>query len=150
MKTLLVIIAFLLIFPASSFSQWPGLHWQARMALTRIEQAFDSGNITSIEDMFPAGITMRLQDSLYSDTSSIYALDKLKNFFADKDSIDFRFGLPGNGEMIYSQNGKRDTVNVDVWLKRSISGPEIYALNISNYPIATVFFDISRDKKESK
>jgi hypothetical protein len=97
-----------------------------------------------------SGITMRLEDSLYQSISSIYALDKLKRFFADKDSIDFRFGLPGSGMMTYSQNGRRDTVNVNVWLKRSYGETEVYTINISNYPIATVFFDIPRNKKEIK
>ena len=120
------------------------------MALTRIEQAFRTGAPASIEDLLPSGITMRLGDSLYQSISSISALDYLTKFFADKDSIDFRFALPGNGTMIYTQSGQRDTVNVDVWLRRSRGEIQVYAINISNYPIATVFFDIPRTKGAKK
>jgi hypothetical protein len=150
MKRLLVVAVFLAILPITSFSQWIGLHSQVRMALNRIQQALNSGDISSIGDMFPAGVTMRIQDSLYTQIASMYAIEKINDFFANKDSLYFRFGLPGSGELMYTQNGKRDTVKVDIWLKRSISGPEIYAINISNYPLATVFFDIPRNQKDSK
>jgi hypothetical protein len=139
----------LLISP-NVFAQWAGVPMPVDLALTRIEQAIRTGDPASIEDMLASGITMRLRDSLYQSISSIYALDRLSKFFADKDSIDFRFGLPGSGTMIYSQNGQRDTVQVDVWLKWSDGGIEVYALNISNYPIATVFFDIPRAKESKK
>jgi hypothetical protein len=141
MRILLIISSILFISP-NAFAQWVGVPMPVEMALTRIEQALRTGYPASIEDMLPSGITMRLGDSLYQSASSIYALDRLTKFFADKDSIDFRFGLPGSGTMTYSQNGQRDTVEVDVWLKWSFGEIEIYALNISNYPIATVFFDI--------
>jgi hypothetical protein len=146
-----LLIASLLLFVSPNvFAQWAGVPMPVDLALTRIEQAIRTGDPASIEDMLASGITMRLRDSLYQSISSIYALDRLSKFFADKDSIDFRFGLPGSGTMIYSQNGQRDTVQVDVWLKWSDGGIEVYALNISNYPIATVFFDIPRAKESKK
>ena len=147
---ILLIVSFLFAWSAQVFPQWAGIPRSVELALTRIEQAFRMGDPGSIEDILNSGITMRLEDSLYQSISSIYALDKLKRFFADKDSIDFRFGLPGSGMMTYSQDGKRDTINVDVWLKRSHGEAELYAINISNYPIATVFFDIPRNKKETR
>jgi hypothetical protein len=147
----ILLIASLLLFVSPNvFAQWAGVPMPVDLALTRIEQAIRTGDPASIEDMLASGITMRLRDSLYQSISSIYALDRLSKFFADKDSIDFRFGLPGSGTMIYSQNGQRDTVQVDVWLKWSDGGIEVYALNISNYPIATVFFDIPRAKESKK
>jgi hypothetical protein len=149
MKILLIISCFL-ICSAQAFSQWHRLPGRVEFTLTRIEQALKTGDPGSIEDLLSSGITMRLEDSLYQSISSISAFEKLKIFFADKDSIDFRFGLPGSGMMTYVQNGKRDTVSVDVWLKRSYEGAEIHAINISNYPIATVFFDIPRRKIDTK
>jgi hypothetical protein len=133
-----------------SNAQWGRLPSSVEISLQRIEQALRTGSPGSIEDLLNSGITMRLEDSLYQSISSIYALGKLKKYFSDKDSIDFRFGLPGSGSMTFSQDGKRDTVNVDVWLKRSPGGTEVYALNISNYPLATVFFDIPRRKNEKQ
>ncbi len=137
----------LLLLPAVSSAQ-PWVPRDVEMALDRIQQAFRTADPASIEDMIPSGITMRLADSLYRDISSIQAMHLLKNYFADKDSIDFHMiGVPGRGTMYYTQNGQRDTVNVDVWLMRGRFDVNIYALNISNYPTATVFFNIPRSKK---
>ncbi len=149
MKILLIISALLCIAPRA-FAQWAGVPMPVEMALTRIEQAFRNGDPASIEDMIPSGITMRLGDSLYQSVSSIVALDRLTKFFADKDSIDFRFAMPGNGTMTYNHNEQRDTVNVDVWLRRSSGGVQVRAINISNYPIATVFFDMPGRKAIKK
>jgi hypothetical protein len=146
MKTYL--IAMLLVcFSSVGFSQW-FLPADVEMSLNRIESAFRDGNPSSIEDLIPSGITMRLDDSLYESISSITAMKALDNYFADKDSIQFKFALPGNGQMIYLKNGKKETVEVDVWLRRYAGFPEIYALNISNYPIATIFFNIHHKEKE--
>jgi hypothetical protein len=145
MKKILVVVILLLCF-TQAFSQL-GIPRNVEFALGRIEQAFRSGYPGSIEDMLQSGITMRLDDSLYQSISSIYALDLLKKFFTDKDSIDFRFGLPGSGTMYYTTNGKRDTMQVDVWLRRNRGEVLIHAINISNYPIATVFFDIHKNEK---
>jgi len=99
--------------------------------------------------LLQSGITMRLGDSLYQRISSITAIDLLNKFFTNKDSIDFRFGLPGQGTMTYSSGGKRESTQVDVWLKRDQGEIGIYALNISNYPIATVFFNIHPDTSKA-
>jgi len=147
MKTFLLVLLFLVCTPSVYSQGW--LPREVDFTLGRIEQAFRSGHPSSIEDLLVSGMTMRLGDSLYESISSITALNALEEFFADKDSIDFQFGLPGSGMMIYSSAGKRDTTAVDVWLRRVPGGVGLYALNISNYPIATVFFNIPREKKES-
>jgi ribosomal protein S9 len=77
-------------------------------------------------------------------------MNLLREFFANKDSIDFRFGLPGNGTMTYSSSGKRESTQVDVWLKRDQGEIGVYALNISNYPIATVFFNVHQDTSKTE
>ncbi len=146
MKTYLAVLS--LLFCASPlFSQW-FLPSDVEMSLNRVEMAIQSGNPNSIEDLIPSGITMRLEDSLYENISSIAAMDLLNKYFEDKDSIQFHFGLPGNGLMTYTGNGKKNTLNVDIWLRRKDGFPEIYALNISNYPIATVFFRIPHKSNE--
>ncbi len=146
MRTIMAAVVLLLL-PLMATAQ-PWVPRDVEMALNRIQQAFRTADPASIEDMIPSGITMRLADSLYRDISSIQALDLLKQYFADKDSIDFHMvGMPGTGTMYYTQNGQRDTVNVDVWLMRGRFEVNIYALNISNYPTATVFFNIPRSKK---
>jgi hypothetical protein len=132
---------------SGSFAQW-FLPDDVEMSLNRIETAFRNGNPGAIEDLIPSGITMRLDDSLYESISSITAMKALSDYFADKDSIQFQFALPGNGQMIFYKNGKKETEEVDVWLRRRDGFPEIYALNISNYPIATIFFRIHHKGKE--
>jgi hypothetical protein len=144
MKTFLIGLLILLC-SAQSFSQ-PGIPRNVEFALNKIEQAIRTGYPAAIEDLIQSGITMRIEDSLYQSISSITAMDLLKKFFANKDSIDFRFGLPGKGTMTYSSDGKRESTQVDVWLRRDQGDINVYALNISNYPVATVFFNIHPDK----
>jgi len=119
-------------------------------ALNRIESAIRNGDPASVEDLIQSGITMRLEDSLYQRISSITAMNLLREFFTNKDSIDFRFGLPGNGTMVYSSGGKRQSTQVDVWLKRDQGEIGVYALNISNYPIATVFYKVHKDTSKTE
>jgi hypothetical protein len=148
MKRLFVVFMFLFCVSGASAQGW--LPPDVDFTLGRIEQAIRSGDPSSIEDLLVSGMTMRLGDSLYESISSITALDALQKFFEDKDTIDFQFGLPGSGTMMYSSAGKQDTVAVDVWLRRIPGGIGIYALNISNYPLATVFFRMSRQKETPK
>ena len=136
-----IVIVFILFCSSQAFSQW-FLPSDVETSLNRIEYAIRNGNFNSIEDLIPSGITMRLDDSLYESIPSIYAMKALDNFFADKDSIQFYFGIPGNGRMVYYQDGKKKSEEVDVWLRRRDGFIEISAINISNYPIATVFFRI--------
>ena len=142
-----IIVVFILFCSSQAFSQW-FLPSDVETSLNRIEYAIRNGNLNSIQDLIPSGITMRLGDSLYESVSSITAIKALNDFFADKDSIQFYFGLPGNGQMIYYKDGKKKTYEVDVWLRRRSGFIEISALNISNYPIATVFFRMNRKEAE--
>ena len=149
MRTLLIGVLILLC-SAQVFSQ-PGVPRNVESALFRIERAIRDGYPASVEDLIQSGITMRIEDSLYQSISSIAAISILKEYFADKDSIDFRFGMPGQGTMTYSSGGKRESTQVDVWLKRDQGEIGVYALNISNYPIATVFFkNIHLDKSKTE
>jgi hypothetical protein len=148
MKTIFVLLLALTC-SAAAFSQ-PGVPQDVEFALGRIENAFRMANPGSIEDMLSWNLTIRLADSLYQGVSRIQSLDLLKKFFADKDSIDFRFSLPGSGTMVYSSAGKRDTTQVDVWLRGTRDDIGLYAINISNYPLATVFFDIHGHKFKTK
>ena len=148
MKTLIIGALILFCF-TQAFSQI-NIPRNVESALRRIESAIRTGDPAAVEDLIQSGITMRLEDSLYQRISSITAMNLLKEFFADKDSIDFRFGLPGAGTMTYSSSGKRESTQVDVWLKRDQGEIGVYALNISNYPIATVFFNIHPDTSKTE
>jgi len=147
MKTLLM--GMLILFCCTQAFSQIHIPRNVEFTLNRIESAIRTGDPASVEDLIQSGITMRLGDSLYQRISNITAMNLLKEFFADKDSIDFRFGLPGNGTMIYSSGGKRESTQVDVWLKRDQGEIGVYALNISNYPIATVFFNIHPDTSKT-
>ena len=148
MKTLLSGLL-IMICSAQAFPQL-GVPRIVESSLDRIEFAIREGNPAGVEDLIQSNITMRLEDSLYQSISSITAMKLLKKFFADKDSIDFRFGMPGQGTMTYSRGGKRESTQVDVWLRRDRGDIGIYALNISNYPVATVFFNIHPDTSKAE
>lgn len=148
MKTIFAILLALTC-SAAAFSQ-PGVPQNVEFALGRIENALRTANPGAIEDLLSWNMTLRLADSLYQGVSRIQSLDLLKKFFSDKDSIDFRFTLPGSGTMVYSSAGKRDTTQVDVWLRGTRDEIGLHAINISNYPLATVFFDIHGHKDKSK
>jgi hypothetical protein len=139
-------LALTLLVPIMLAAQ-PGVPHNVELALGRIEQALKTGSPSSIEDMFPFAITMRLEDSLYTNASGIRAMELLKNYFAGKDSIEFNWlGRPGTGRLSYSIKGKRVEEYVDVWLKGSYGDVLLSAINISNYPYATVFMDIHPSK----
>ncbi len=140
MKRCIVILAVLLL-PATLLGQWGLSGGRLGMALSRIEHALKTGSATSLGDLLTGTVTLRLGDSLFVDISGIRAQSLLNRFFATRQVVRFDEGLPGSGTLIVSQNGRQDTTRVDVWLQRAVGGPEIRALNISNYPLATVFFD---------
>ena len=146
MKTILL-VALVLFLPVLGSAQ-PGVAHDVEMVLARIEHAFRTSNPTSIEDLFPTSTLMRLGDSLYWSASGIKAMDLLKAYFADKDSIVCSVGRLGTGELSYVIDGKRESVRVDVWLMRNRGELELHALNISNYPTATVFMNIHPAKKK--
>jgi len=147
MKTI-ILVALVLFVPVLASAQ-PGVPRDVEMVLARIEHAFQTSNPTSIEDLLPMSTLMRLGDSLYWSASRIKALDLLKAYFADKESVEFRFNSPGTGTLSYAIKGKRETVSVDVWLLRTGGEVGLFALNISNYPSATVFMNIHPGKKKA-
>jgi hypothetical protein len=138
-----------LCFPAFLWAQ-PGIPRSVEIALMRVEQAFRTGSPGSIEDLIVSGMTMRIGDSLYRDVSSIKGLELLKSFFSGIDSVSFRFTIMGSGMMIYSVDGRRDTTHVDVWFARSRGEIALHAINISNYPTATIFLDTSWLRHQKK
>ena len=93
-------------------------------------------------------MTIRLEDSLYQDISSIQSESVLKEFFQNKDSVEFRFAgkfayyrtADGNGVMTYVSEKKKESINVNVYLNEF---GLISAINISNYPSSTAFFNFS-------
>jgi hypothetical protein len=137
------LFALLICSSQAVFAQW-SLSGNVGIALNRIEQALRSGSPNSISDMLASPITMRLGDSLYIDIAGMQASQLLNNFFTNKQVINFDTGLPGNGSLIYTEGGKRDTVRVDLGLQWAMGGPLVRWLNISNYPMATMFFDLHK------
>lgn len=147
MKKLFLLLLFLslpMIVHAQSFF----VPSDVQLCLDRITNAFRASNPKAIDDLLSSPVTMRLQDSLYRDISNIQASEILQQFFSDKKVIQFRFDTPGNGKIIYEEAGKKDTANVDIWMRRALGGPVLHAINISNYPIATVFFNIHHGDKK--
>lgn len=131
-----------------SFSQIYDPH-QFEMAFSRIEQAFESASPENIWPLICSRTTIRIEDSLYQDISSIQSESVLKDFFQNKDSVEFRFAgkfrhnrtAEGNGVMTYVNNKKKENINVDVYLNEFGS---ISAINISNYPSSTAFYNFSK------
>ena len=140
-----LLILLLLFSSQALFAQW-NLSGNVGIALNRVDQAFTSGSPNAISDMLGSPITMRLGDSLYIDIAGIPASKYLNDFFANKQVVSFDTGLPGSGLLIYTEGGKRDTMRVDIGLVRAMGGPEIRWLNISNYPMATMFFDLRKER----
>ena len=148
MRTLIVGV-FTLLCLTKALSQ-NGITRNVESSLHRIEFAIREGSPAAVEDLIQSSIIMRLEDSLYQGISSITAMNLLKKFFAGKDSIDFRFELPGHGTMTYSTGGNRESTQVDVWLRRDRGEIGIYALNISNYPAATMFLNLHPDTSKAE
>lgn len=109
-------------------------------ALKRIEQAFKAGQPDQISDLIQSGMPVRLEDSLYTSSANMQISDLLRNYFQQRRVVSFHFNTPGNGKLIVEKEGKTDTLNVDIWMRRGMGGPVLQALNISNYPLATVFY----------
>jgi len=119
------------------------------MVFTQIEQAFDRGNLNNIWALLNSRVTIRIEDSLYRDASDIQVESLLKSFFETKDSLKFKFagksfhlnGAESNGLLSYTADNKRSSLNVDVYLSGLKGDILIYAMNLSNYPSSTVFYN---------
>ena len=141
------IFVLVLILSSLNFSQIYDSH-RFEMAFSRIEQAFKTASPENIWPLISSRMTIRLEDSLYQDISSIQSESVLKEFFQNKDSVEFRFAgkfayyrtADGNGVMTYVCDKKKESINVDVYLNEF---GLISAINISNYPSSTAFFNFS-------
>ena len=144
------IFIFVLILSSLSFSQIYDSH-RFEMAFWQIENAFKTASPFNLWPLISYPITIRIEDYLYRDISDIQAEKILKEFFQDKDSVQFRFGgttssYLGTGQsglITYVEDKKRKSLNVDVYLEAYKGDIFISALNISNYPSAMVFFNFS-------
>ena len=119
------------------------------IVFSQVEQAFDRGNLNNIWALLNSRVTIRIEDSLYRDASDIQVESLLKSFFEAKDSLRFRFAgkslhmnrAESNGLLSYSLNNKSSSLNVDVYLSSLKGDILIYAMNLSNYPSSTVFYN---------
>ena len=119
------------------------------MAFSRIEQAFEASSPQNLWPLISPRMTIRLEDSLYEDISSIQSESVLKDYFINKDSVEFRFAgkyahyrtADGNGLMTFVSDKKKESINVDVYLNEF---GLISAINISNYPSSTAFYNFPR------
>jgi hypothetical protein len=119
------------------------------MIFTQVEQAFDRGNLNNIWALLNSRVTIRIEDSLYRDASDIQVESLLKSFFENKDSLKFKFagknfymnGAESNGLLSFTIDNKRNSLNVDVYLSGLKGEILIYAINLSNYPSSTMFYN---------
>jgi hypothetical protein len=140
MKKYIFILTIILSF--LSFSQIYDPH-RFEMAFSRIEQAFETASPGNLWPLISYPITIRIEDSLYQDISDIQAEKVLKEFFQNKDSVEFRVAGQ-NGVLTYVEDKKKKSLNVDIYLEVYKGDIFISALNISNYPSAMVFFNFSK------
>lgn len=141
MKKYIFILA--LILNSLSFAQ------NYEMAFSRIEQAFCTSYPQSLWPLLSSRMTIRIEDSLYQDISSIQSESVLKEFFQDKDSVEFRFAgkfannrtAEGNGILTYVVGKRKVSINIDVYLNNYRGESLISAINISNYPSSTAFYN---------
>ena len=118
------IFIFVLILSSPSFSQIYDSH-RFEMAFGRIERAFETSSPFNLWPLISYPITIRIEDYLYLDISDIQAEKILKEFFQDKDSVQFRFGgrtssyigTGQSGSITYVEDKKRKSLNVDVYLE---------------------------------
>ena len=89
---------FVLILSSLSFSQISGSH-RFEIALSRIENAFETPSPYNLWPLISSPMTIRIEDSLYLDISGIQAEKILKEYFQDKDSVQFRFA----GQLSYTE-----------------------------------------------
>lgn len=142
------IFIFVLIHSNVSFSQNYDSN-RFEMAFTRIEQAFETASPCNLWPLISSGMTIRIEDSLYQEISSIQSESVLKEYFKNKDSVEFRFAgklahyrtAEGNGVITYVSKKIKESINVDVYLEVYRGDVFISALNISNYPSVMVFFN---------
>lgn len=145
------ILIFILILPAICLSQGNDPQ-RYDMAFFRIEQAFRNASPENLWPFISSQMTIRLEDSLYQSISNIQTESLLKRFFQSKDSVEFRFdgkffyfrSAIGYGFINYVVNNKRVSLNVDVYLYDWRGEALISAINISNYPSSTAFFNFSK------
>lgn len=138
MKTSIVIFI-LLLSPLSLSQQFESRSYE--FAFNRIEQAFNTASVSSIEDLFSSTVRLRIEDSLYKDVTDAEAQSLLNEYFQSKKSIKFRFignmnEGTSNGVLTYLTDKKIVEINVDVYLNRAL----ISAINISNLPSSTALY----------
>lgn len=144
MKKYIFILA--LILNSLSFTQ------NFEMAFSRIEQVFRTSSPQSLWPLLSPRMTIRIQDSLYQEISTIQSESVLKEFFQNKDSVEFKFAgkfnyyrtAEGNGVLTYFIDKKKVSINVDVFLNDFRGEVLISALNISNYPSSTAFYNFNK------
>ena len=143
MKKYILILT--LILSSLSFAQ------NYEMAFSRIEQAFSTSSPEILWPLFSSRMTIRTEDSLYQDISSIQSESVLNAFFLDKDSVEFRFAgtfaynrtAEGTGVLTYVVDKRKVSTNVDVYLNNYRGDALISAINISNYPSSTAFYNFN-------
>jgi hypothetical protein len=128
------------------------------MAFLRIEQAFRTASPGNLWPLISSGISARIEDSVYLDISSIQSESILKEFFQNKDSVEFRFtqkfahygSAEGTGVMTFANDRKKESINVDVWLIHFKGETLISAIDISNFPSPIVFYNFLVERNAIK
>lgn len=143
----LILLMLLFAFTQSSSQTKDAQRYE--MIFTQVEQAFNRGNLNNIWALLNSRVTIRIEDSLYRDASDIQVESLLKSFFEKKDSLKFKFaaknfymnGAESNGLLSFTIDNKRNSLNFDIYLSGLKGDVLIYAMNLSNYPSSTVFYN---------
>lgn len=128
------------------------------MAFLRIEQAIRTASPGNLWPLISSGMSARIEDSVYLDISSNQSESILKEFFQNKDCVEFRFtqkfarlkSAEGSGVMTFANDMKRETINVDVWLINFQGETLISAIDISNCPSPIVFYNFLVERNAIK
>jgi|GEM_PF-2632252 len=106
-----------------------------------IEHAFNSMDFNRIESMLSSSMGIRIDEKLYKNLNTITAIDVIKNYLLEKDAVSFKYISGSSWEMTYTKDNVSHKSNVDILTKSGNLGISIYAINFSNHPLATAFFD---------
>ncbi|MGE5315652.1 MAG: DUF4783 domain-containing protein [Acidobacteriota bacterium] len=109
--------SFLLIVSSGALAQH-GLPQGSEQTLARIEAAFQKGDMHDLNQYMETTVKMRLDDTVYTAITDVYARQILNDYLQAKKSVEFRFTAATSDNFLiersstYSPGGKTEDVTV--------------------------------------